>query len=345
MMQEHKLENQKPRLSESKVGVKSKSSAPDVLVCIGNYVPESGPVNHAKMLAYAMGGKVILLHIIETSKLEKALLDPVEWDIQRRDAKSTLANIARQIKDGDDDIEIRLLEGKPVERICAAISEKPQDITTVFRQSGGSGWNEDDATRSVVECAIGSILMIPVQVKNRFREHYAKIIVPLDGSARGESALPKAARLAKAYDAELILCHAAPKPQPAAVAVHSAPKSLDLPRQAAATNRRFSKNYLNRIVARMADCGVRCSAIIVEAADTQRALLKTINDQKVDLVVMASHGQNGNTDIPMGDVAAFLMDHSAIPVLMVRQAGRSKTSHIFSHARSEGARPPSGSLQ
>jgi nucleotide-binding universal stress UspA family protein len=343
-MQEPGSEVKKTKNSDPKMRVEHKSNAPDVLVCIGEQMPESGPFSHAQLLAKAMGGKMVLLHVIETPKLEKAPFDPVDWDIQRREAKAALARVARHIETGDDRIETRLLEGRPVEQICAAVSKKLQDITAVFRQPGEPGWNIDDTARNVVERASGSMLMIPAQLDTGRCEHYSKIIVPLDGSARGESAVPKAVRLAKANDAELILCHVALEPQMSAMGPKDY-ETLDLKKQTVGKNKSFGQNYLNRLGTKMTNCGVRASTLVVDGSDARRTLLKIIDDQNADLVVMASHGHSGHTDVPMGDVAGFLVSRSPVPVLMVRQARRFTPSHIFSSTRAQGVRPPSGSVQ
>jgi hypothetical protein len=59
-------------------------------------------------------------------------------------------------------------------------------------------------------------------------------------------------------------------------------------------------------------------------------LLSLVNDEKYDLVVMATHGRTGITRWMLGSVAERLVEASYIPVLLVRSAVRYRveTSHF-----------------
>ncbi|MDH3603124.1 MAG: universal stress protein [Candidatus Tectomicrobia bacterium] len=55
-----------------------------------------------------------------------------------------------------------------------------------------------------------------------------------------------------------------------------------------------------------------------KAADT---ILQTAQEQKVDLIVMGTHGRTGLSHTLFGSVAEAVMRHARCPVLMVRHAG------------------------
>lgn len=343
-MQENSTSNHSTAAPEALVQVKRKSNGPNVLVCLGEETPALGPIRLAQLTADSLGGNVILVSVVEPQKSKKMPFDPVEWDIQRREAKAVLANLAKKLNGAHSEIETRLLEGHPVDQICACVSKRPQDITAVFRQAGETGWNVNDPARCLVEANVGSVLIIPTQPHAKHSKSISKIIVTLDGSPRAESAIPKAVRLAKANKAELILCHIAPEPQLTQIG-RVDPAAQKLRKQAVLENKRLGQQYLNRIEAKMTDCDVRASTLVAGGTDVRRALMNVIGEQKADFVVLASHGQSNNSDVPMGDIASFVIGRSPVPILMVRPAGKRTESHVFSDVKSEGVRHPSDSMQ
>ncbi len=331
-------------LSTQDQATKPKTNAPTVRVCIGSPPPPVRLMRHPQLLAHSLGGKLVLAHIVEAPSTETVPFDPVDWDIQRREASANLANLANAIASPNVDVETELLEGRLVDQIRACNARKPRDITTVFRVGSGNDWPAMGPARSLIEAEIGSVLMVPTEISSTYPKKYTKIIVPLDGSARAESAVPNVVRLAKSNEAELVLCHIAPDPQITQLGQPNA-KTVEMRNQAAKQNKRTGREYLNRIQSRMRDCGLNVSTIVSDGGDVRRALLKVIHDQNADLVVMASHGQSNHPDVPTGDIANFIMRRSPVPVLMVRPSKRSEQNHIFGKATSEGVRQPHNVLK
>jgi nucleotide-binding universal stress UspA family protein len=323
---------------------KRRAHAPTVRVCIGPKPPPESLIRFPRLLAQSLGGKLVLAHVLEAPGGDAIPLDPVDWDIQRREAASNLANLANQIASEDTVIETEILEGRLVDQIGVCNARKPRDITTVFRTRSGIDWPATDPARSIIESDIGSVLMVPTEPPPNCPNKYAKIIVPLDGSARAESAVPNVVRLAKSNDAELVLCHIAPEPQITQLGQPNA-KTVEMRNQAAQQNKKTGREYLNRIQARMKDCGLRVSTIVSDGGDVRRALVNVIHEQNADLVVMSSHGQSNHPDVPTGSVANFVIGRSPVPVLMVRRSNRSEKNHIFSKAKSAGTRHPQDLLK
>ena len=50
--------------------------------------------------------------------------------------------------------------------------------------------------------------------------------------------------------------------------------------------------------------------------------------------------QSGQTDVATGHVTGFILDHSTIPVLMVRKQHLTEEAHTFSDVKSSGVRVP-----
>ncbi|WP_296424527.1 universal stress protein [Yoonia sp.] len=325
----------------------------DLLVCIDENQLCAGVIPHALTMATAFGGKVVLLHVVESAKPRAANhLDPVDWEIRRREARARLSDLAQHYQTSDSEIEICILEGHATDQICARASEKAGDITVISGQHDDGRHDTDTAqhiyasnvARRVIEADIGSVLMVPRSAFAQTPQTYSQILVPLDGSSIAESALPKAVRLAKAQKATLTICHVTAQPDMPQIG----PPDDEVDRlqgRLMQRARQVGRHYLNTVKDALHDCGISVKTAIVEGDDVRRALIETVNRRNVDLLVMASHGQSGYTDVPSGHVTSYVLDHAQVPVLMVRQQHRTNGSHIVTDAKSKGVRPPSNAIQ
>jgi nucleotide-binding universal stress UspA family protein len=170
---------------------------------------------------------------------------------------------------------------------------------------------------------------------------YQKILVPLDGSARAESALPTAVALAKAEGAELLLCYVAPQ----AGLTEFGTFDRDAAKLSAEVQKRNTlagQTHLTKVKNSLAPHGLNVSTRIITDGDARRALMTAVDREAVDLLVMATHGQSGHSDVPAGDVAGFILGRADVPVLLVRNDGSRSDARAFLGVTAEGARQPSG---
>ena len=144
------------------------------------------------------------------------------------------------------------------------------------------------------------------------------ILVPLDGSALAEQALPYAAALARAAGGRLRLLRACPGVSPAhltsGAAVRLAEAALERDRRAAADD-------LAAAVERMGAAGVRAEAA-VRSEEPADAVLAEAAGVRAELVVMSTHGRGGAARLLHGSVADEVLRRAALPVLMVPSVAR-----------------------
>ncbi|MCW5881391.1 MAG: universal stress protein [Anaerolineae bacterium] len=136
---------------------------------------------------------------------------------------------------------------------------------------------------------------------------YKTILVPLDGSATSEMALPIASALARSLAARLVLTEAVRdggRNGPGAAA--SDTRGVD---EAAA--------YLTSLAARLTDEGLEV-ATATPYGSAAHGILDEIDTQGADLVVMTTHGRSGFSRLRHGSVAETVLTHSPVPVLLVR---------------------------
>jgi nucleotide-binding universal stress UspA family protein len=138
---------------------------------------------------------------------------------------------------------------------------------------------------------------------------FQRILVPLDGSARAEHALPIAAQIACATGGSLFLVQVIPSPPGESGSL--APAS-----QRIATENAEAREYLTSLAASPMFCGITTKTDIVSGppASSLRAVAQA---RESDLVVLSRHGSSGLTHWALGSVAHALLHHSRIPLLLV----------------------------
>lgn len=310
-----------------------------VIVCVETGHDSRAMIGHAKAIAKAFDAEVVLVSVIETRAAESKAVDPLDWEIRRREVSAHLGDLAREFATRDCRMEVMVLEGQPDEQICNCAAKSAQDVIVVSRCPGGDHWRTSRIARGAMASDFGAILMVPGDAPTMEAPGYGRVFVPLDGSSLAESALSKAARLASACGSDLVLCHVTPEPVLTEVGPVD-PEIVTLKERIAQRNRRVGQSYLDRVRDGLKYAGVRVSTRLVVGGDARRLLVATIAEENADIVVMASHGKSAHADVPVGEVADFVLDRSLVPVLIVRQADKRQDSHIFRNVRSEDVRHP-----
>jgi nucleotide-binding universal stress UspA family protein len=145
---------------------------------------------------------------------------------------------------------------------------------------------------------------------------FQRILVPLDGSARAENAVPVAARLARVANGTVVLVEVA-NPHPEYGPYMDAPGLVP-----AAIEQEYNdaQEYLKTIAQRpdLASIGTETAVVSGPVGD---AILAAAQAHKADLIIMMSHGRTGFSRWVLGSVAEHVTRHAPIPVLVLRDAG------------------------
>ena len=135
---------------------------------------------------------------------------------------------------------------------------------------------------------------------------FVKILVPLDGSALAETALWKAAEIADGAMISLLR----------AAETDTLPGADSPEAQVAAL--REAQEYLRRIVKRLEGEGMSRVEARVWYGPPAAAIVGAARTEKVDLIVMATHGRSGLEHLVLGSVAESVLRGTPVPVLVVR---------------------------
>lgn len=130
------------------------------------------------------------------------------------------------------------------------------------------------------------------------------VLVPMDGSALAECALPFAAALARAFSARVTLLRILTAP-----GGHVDPVDWELVRAEA-------HRHLEQLQQRLAEQGVASSVAVLEGRPAEQ-ILHFCREEPVDLIILSSHGEGGLTGWVLSSTAHKVVARTHSSVLIV----------------------------
>lgn len=145
---------------------------------------------------------------------------------------------------------------------------------------------------------------------------FKKILFATDGSAASDHAAAMAVSLARTHNASLIAVYVV-DPYPYLGIGQTNPMGFQAYMHVA---QEHATKALDAVKTRAADGGlpVPLDTLLVEDVTAHKGILQAAEDNKVDLIVVGSHGRNGIERLLLGSIAAKVASHSTRPVLIVR---------------------------
>jgi len=151
---------------------------------------------------------------------------------------------------------------------------------------------------------------------------YEKILVPLDGSELAESVLPHVETIARGCSVvEIVLLRVCEAPSILADYPEGKDRSWDKHVERMTTNAQQQCNiYLGDIEKQLRDQGfnVKTESCLGKPAEE---IVNYATKNKVDLIIMASHGRAGVSRWAYGSVPDKVLRSSCVPVLLVKVPG------------------------
>jgi len=141
---------------------------------------------------------------------------------------------------------------------------------------------------------------------------YKKILVPLDGSELAKRALGQAEKLAKTFDAELILFEVVPF-----IPIYGSPE-LVTPLIVDEKQKEGAEKYLADLVEELKGKGLKVTATVKTGQQVAVEIIDFAKESGADLIVMCTHGRSGITRWMLGSVALKLLTRGEKPILLIR---------------------------
>lgn len=145
---------------------------------------------------------------------------------------------------------------------------------------------------------------------------FRNILIPTDGSPLATLALEAGIAFAREAGAKLAVLTVT---EPFHLFSTDAEQLASTKEEYEALAREHAGEILAAAVAKSERAGVPCESDHARSHEVYRAIIKKADDFGADLIIMASHGRGGVGALVLGSVAAKVLTHSTIPVLIYRK--------------------------
>jgi nucleotide-binding universal stress UspA family protein len=145
------------------------------------------------------------------------------------------------------------------------------------------------------------------------------ICAPVDFSEYAKNAVDTAADIAKKYGAEVLLLHVVPF-------IPDLPSSISLVNETTYENDLLenARTKLAEVASAVEATGVTAKTAIGMANEAGDEILRQVQSNGADLVVIATHGMTGWRRLAFGSVAKKVVEEATVPVLVLRIKGESE---------------------
>lgn len=146
---------------------------------------------------------------------------------------------------------------------------------------------------------------------------FKRILVPTDGSDLAGRAVAGAIELARTHGASLVALHVF-EPLPGAHHGAGAPFLQQLEPEYEKGQREESAAILDKVAKAAAAANVAVSTVIVESDDVSGQIIAVANQERCDLICMASHSRSEIAALVLGSETHKVLIHTQLPVLVLR---------------------------
>ncbi len=147
---------------------------------------------------------------------------------------------------------------------------------------------------------------------------FKRILVPLDGSARAEQAIPTAGRIARATGGSVVLLRATLPPVDYGYGPYMLRPAFTVLDQGVQEALEEATHYLERVATSSYLAGVK-TEVVAETGSAAAMIFSVIEAKNIDLIVMCTHGDTGLKRWVLGSVAQKVAHHAPVPVLVLHQ--------------------------
>ena len=144
---------------------------------------------------------------------------------------------------------------------------------------------------------------------------FSHILVPIDGSAASNQAIEKAVAMAQAFKSHVSVVSVIDMFAFAGMGMDAGYGQVEYIK--AATDQAEAAIRDAKVIFDAA--GVNLSTSVIEGQVIYQNIIDAATSSNADLIVMGSHGRKGLEKLVLGSVAAQVLAHTQLPVMIVRQ--------------------------
>ena len=144
---------------------------------------------------------------------------------------------------------------------------------------------------------------------------YKKILVPLDGSEFSECSLEHVKAIASGCHVPEVILFRVTEPLSLTEEIINE-LGEDMIVKADTRHEKVARDYLKGIANKLANEDFSVSTVVMHGQPAQK-ILEYADKNRVDLIIMSTHGRSGVVRWALGSVADKVARHSTVPVLIV----------------------------
>jgi nucleotide-binding universal stress UspA family protein len=229
----------------------------------------------------------------------------------------TVSSIRSALEHPDLKVDARILQGSPADEILRFADAGGFDLIVMSSRgaTGAGPWQLGSITIRVAIASSCPVLVVKKPAPSDINKQpvFRRILVPLDGSAAGEAALPLASDIARIEKSQIILFYAI---EPAAAwagnVLGGAYATMQEPQNAPQS----AADYLDNVCQRLAPAGIDAVSIL-ESGPPAETIINYSKREQIDLIAISTHGRSGITRWVLGSVTEKVLAHSTSNVLVV----------------------------
>ena len=209
--------------------------------------------------------------------------------------------------------------------VAQTIRDHAEELNTdmIIMCTHGSGGLRDIFLGSIAQQVVRQgetplLFINPERIRQPEQDIIKRILLPLDGSPAHETAIPSATYLADKLKAEVHLLSVIPTsdsvPVKEALSRRVSPRAANFTLESSVKN---AENYLQKIGETIADRDGQVFGAVMRG-DAPDKLLDYIEEEEIDLVILATHGHNAIDARWEGSLTPRYLPRSTVPVLLVQ---------------------------
>ncbi len=255
------------------------------------------------------GGNLLLLHVeSERTSLSRVLTDT-----------ASLRQHAEEVCESGHPSQYRVEYGSPVDNIAAIATQEGASLIVLAHHHRGllDGMRHPSVTARVFARAPVPLLIWPDDLDGDAYDDLLSlpnsvVLVPLDGSAEAEQALPLAVEFAKRHGCLLLLARVL-VPLPLGIAG----RAYYVEPPATEVESKEAREYLSATRKRLADETGLVVQSLVLSGPVAEEIGRVLSAHDGSLIVMTTHGRTGFGKLFFGSVASDMIDQAHVPLIIV----------------------------
>jgi nucleotide-binding universal stress UspA family protein len=282
-----------------------------ILVATDFSEPSRVAVRRASMLSIMHGAELLVVHVLDAGRVEAAagpIAGPEVLVEERNAAHLLLEGLREELERAGARVEPLLLDGLPGEVIPGTAAARGVDLL-VLGSRGHTGFQRL-LLGSVAEKVLRASEVPSLIVRGPADAALSKLLVATDFSGAAERALAVALDLA-APGATVDVMHVVTIPTMVALPVRP------FIAEELARTETLARQTGEELVERHRRPGLELRFTTV-AGDAREAILRRLDEQGHDLVVLGTHGRTGLSRLVMGSVNEAVVRHAPCSVLVAR---------------------------